>query len=67
MSDNREEWEVELEKRKMLQDSLVTDMRKSKFVDDIISGLGEELLKEPNKIQGKPKKESLLSKFKKLF
>jgi hypothetical protein len=61
---NREEWELEQEKRKILQDSLVTEMKKNKFIEEIKSGLGNEIKKEPNKVQ---KKRSLLFKIKKLF
>jgi len=39
-------------------------MKKNKFIDEIKNGLGECILKEPNKVQKKP---SLLSKFKKLL
>lgn len=62
----REEWEIELEKRKMLQDSYVTEMKKNKFIEEIKSGLGEQIKKEPNKIQVK-EKTSMLAKFKKLI
>jgi hypothetical protein len=61
---NREEWELEQEKRKILQDSLVTEMKKNKFIEEIKNGLGNEIKKEPNKVQ---KKRSLLFKIKKLF
>jgi len=61
---NREDWEIEQERRKMLQDSLVTEMKKNKFIDEIKSGLGEQIKKEPNKVHKKP---SLFSRFKKLI
>lgn len=61
---NREEWEVELEKRKMLQDSLITEMRKNKFIEEISNGLGDKILKEPNKKQKKP---GFWDKIKKIF
>jgi hypothetical protein len=61
---NREEWEVEQEKRKILQDALITEIKKNKFIEEIQNGLGESILKEPNKVQKKP---SLFSKFKKLL
>jgi hypothetical protein len=64
--DEREEWEIEIEKRKILQDSLITDMRKNKFIDEITDGLGENIKKEPNTIHKKEKK-TFLSKLKKIF
>jgi hypothetical protein len=60
---NREEWEVEQEKRKLLQDSMVTELKKDKFITDIKNGLGKKMKKEPN---AKYKKPSLLSKIKNL-
>lgn len=63
---NREDWEIEQEKRKMIQDSLITEMKKNKFIEEIKSGLGEQIKKEPNKIQVK-EKTSMLAKFKKLI
>jgi len=60
---NREEWEVEQEKRKLLQDSMVTELKKDKFITDIKNGLGKKMKKEPNT---KHKKPSLLSKIKNL-
>ena len=50
---NREDWEIELEKRKILQESLITEHKKNKFIEEIRSGLGEQIIKEPNKIQKK--------------
>lgn len=61
---NREEWEIELESRKMLQDNMVTDMRKNRFIEEIKNGLGEEILKEPNR---KVKKQTIIDKIKKIF
>lgn len=61
---NREEWEIELESRKMLQDNMVTDMRKNRFIEEIKNGLGEEILKEPNR---KIKKQTIIDKIKKIF
>lgn len=49
----REEWELEQEKRKMLQDHMTTEYKKNKFIEEIKSGLGEQILKEPNKLQEK--------------
>jgi hypothetical protein len=60
---NREEWEVEQEKRKLLQDSMVTELKKDKFITDIKNGLGKKMKKEPNANHKKP---SLLSKIKNL-
>ena len=45
---NREEWEVELEKRKILQDINITELRKDKFIEEIKNGLGDKILKTPN-------------------
>jgi hypothetical protein len=61
---NREEWELEQERRKILQDSMVTEMKKDKFIEEIKNGLGQAILEEPNKIQKKP---TLLTKIKRLF
>jgi lipase chaperone LimK len=64
MSDERVEWEIELEKRKILQESMITDIQKDRFIKEIESGLGEKIIEEPNKIQKKP---GLFSKLKKMF
>lgn len=61
---NRKEWELEQEKRKILQDSLVTEINKNKFITELKSGLGEKIIKEPNKIQ---KKLGFLAKIKKIL
>ncbi len=61
---DREDWEVELERRKILQDSYITEMRKNKFIEEIKNGLGEEILKTPNSIHKKP---NFFDKLKKLF
>jgi hypothetical protein len=58
----REEWVLEQERRKLLQDQIITENRKNKFIQEINSGLGEKILKEPNK---KQKKVTLLQKIKK--
>jgi len=58
----REEWVLEQERRKLLQDQIITENRKNKFIQEINSGLGEKILKEPNKRQ---KKVTLLQKIKK--
>ena len=55
---NRVEWEVEQEKRKLLQDSMVTELKKDKFITDIKNGLGKKMKNEPDT---KYKKPSLLS------
>jgi hypothetical protein len=60
----REDWEVELEKRKIKQQELVTEVKKDKFIDDIKKGLGERIKEEPNKIQKKP---GFLTKLKRIF
>jgi hypothetical protein len=60
----QEDWELELEKRKILQESMITEMRKNKYIDDIRNGLGECIVKEPNTVHKKP---GLLSKLKKMF
>jgi hypothetical protein len=61
---NREEWEIEQERRKIVQDQLVTEHKKNKFIDEIMGGLGEIIKKEPNTVQKKPTK---WEKFKKLI
>lgn len=61
---NREEWEIEQEKRKMIQDQITTEYKKNKFIEEIKSDLGQCILKEPNK---KQKKLSFWVKFKKLI
>ena len=58
----REEWMLEQERRKLLQDQIITENRKNKFIQEINSGLGEKILKEPNK---KQKKVTLLQTIKK--
>lgn len=61
---DRIDWEVELEKRKLLQEKLISERKKNMFIDEIKNGLGEKILKEPNKVHKKP---SLLSRFKKIL
>jgi uncharacterized GH25 family protein len=61
---SREDWEIEQEKRKMLQDSIVTEYKKNKFIDEIKSGLGEDILKQPNTVYKKP---SLFKRIKKVL
>lgn len=61
---DRKEWELEQEKRKILQDSVVTELKKDKFIDEVLSGLGKKIKKEPNTVHKKP---SLYSKIKKLI
>jgi hypothetical protein len=58
------DWEVENEKRKMKQDILVTEHKKNKFIGEIKNGLGDRIVKEPNKEQKKP---SFLQKIKTLL
>lgn len=61
---DRLEWEIENERRKILQDQMVTDMKKEKFMEELKNGLGEKIKNEPNKIQ---KKSTLLQKIKRIF
>ncbi len=61
---DRKDWELEQEKRKIIQEEMVTEMKKNKFINDIKNGLGERIKKEPNTVFKKP---SLLDKIKKLF
>ena len=58
----REDWVLEQERRKLLQDQMVSERKKDKFIEEIKSGLGEKILKEPNK---KQKKITILQKLKK--
>lgn len=51
---DRQDWEIEQEKRKILQDQLVTEHQKNRFIEKITSGLGEEIIKEPNTVHKKP-------------
>lgn len=51
---SREERELEIERRKILQENLITENKKRKFIEEIKNGLGEEIMKEPNKIYKKP-------------
>ena len=48
---NREEWELEQERRKMLQDEIVTEYKKNKFIKEIKNGLGKSIMEQPNNIQ----------------
>jgi hypothetical protein len=64
---DKEEWEVELESRKIIQEVMITDMRKNKFIEEIKSGLGEQIIKEPNKLQTKESNKGFLKKLKKIF
>jgi hypothetical protein len=61
---NREEWELEQEKRKLLQDMVVTEYKKNKFIDEIKNGLGGEIIKQK---KDQSKKLSLWVKIKKLL
>jgi len=54
------------EERKMKQDIFATEIKKENFIREITNGLGEEILKEPNKIQV-IKKPNFWDKLKKLF
>lgn len=55
---------VKDETRKMQQDVVATEIKKENFIREITEGLGEEILKEPNKIQ---KKLGFWDKVKKMF
>jgi len=61
---SREDWKLEQERRKILQDKIVTDYKKNKFIKKMKSGFGESILCEPNKIQ---KRITLLDKVKKML
>lgn len=63
----KNDWEIENELRKMKQLEMVTELKKDKFIDEIKTGLGEQIRKEPNKIQEKPKKPNLIERIKKVF
>jgi len=54
------------EERKMLKDMVATEIKKENFIRDITDGLGQEILKEPNKIQVQ-KKLTFWDKIKKMF
>ena len=60
----REEVEIEQERRKILQDVFVTEIKKKKFIDKIINEWSNSMMEEPNKVQKKP---TVWSKFKKLL
>lgn len=56
---------VRTEELKMRQDIVATEIKKEAFIREITeNGLGDEILKEPNKVQ---KKLSFWDKFKKIF
>jgi hypothetical protein len=59
-----DEIEIENEKRIMKQDILSTELKKENFIKEIKSGLGDMIIKEPNKIQKKP---TLWDKIKNIF
>lgn len=52
------------EELKMRQDIVATEIKKEIFITEIKNGLGEEILKEPNKEQ---KKLNFWQKIKKMF
>ena len=52
------------EERKMKQDLFATEIKKENFIREITEGLGEEILKQPNKIQ---KKLTFFQKLKRIF
>jgi len=56
---------VKDEERKMQQDMVATEIKKENFIRDILdNGLGEEIIKEPNKVQ---KKIGFFDKLRKMF
>tara|TARA_R110001592_G_scaffold350329_2_gene646378 strand:+ start:3866 stop:4063 length:198 start_codon:yes stop_codon:yes gene_type:complete len=61
---DRKDWVIEQEKRKIIQEEMVTEMKKNKFIDDIKNGLGDKIKKEPNTVF---KKTTLIGKIKKIF
>lgn len=61
---SRKDWEIEQERRKIIQDQMITDFKKEKFIEEIKNGLGQSILEEPNKKQKKP---SFFSKIKNIF
>jgi hypothetical protein len=60
---------VKSEERKMLQDIVATEIKKDNFIREIVEGgLGDEIIKEPNKINvPKQKKITYIDRLKKLF
>lgn len=52
------------EERKMRQDAVATEIKKENYIREIIDGLGEEIVKEPNKVQ---KKLGFWDKLRKMF
>jgi len=61
---SEEDWLIELEKRKIQLDYVITEQKKNNFIKEITQNLGEEIIKEPNK---KPKKLSFWDKLKNMF
>ena len=47
----REEVEIEQERRKILQDVFVTEIKKKKFIDKIKNEWSNSMMEEPNKVQ----------------
>ncbi len=45
------EREIELEEREILRDKFLTAMRKTQFVNELKSGLGDEIKKNPRGIK----------------
>jgi hypothetical protein len=45
------EREIELEEKEILRDKFLTAMRKTKFVNELKSGLGDEIKKNPRGIK----------------
>lgn len=51
MRKNSIEREIELEEREILRDKFLTAMRKTQFVNELKSGLGDEIKKNPRGIK----------------
>lgn len=58
---------IKSEERKILQDIVTTEIKKENFVREIMGGLGDEILSEPNKIHQIQKKLTFWGRLKKLF
>lgn len=59
---NRQRWEIELERRKMLQEEIITEKKKERFINEINNGLGEEIMSYKDK--PKLKKNNLWTRIK---
>lgn len=61
---DQDEYLIKHEEKKMQQDILISESKKRKFINEIKSGLGDEIKEEPNKPQ---KKLTFWGKIKKLL